>query len=115
MNGAHVHVESRVWQNGNYTIIDPRRAFGKVPYTPTVERIPYNFDTQSDPAPNHFTVKALKKINVYQRADPRAAVLDTIAAGDTFQAVAIVPGNDGKQWWLGVYNGRVPMADTEVQ
>lgn len=115
MNGPHVHVECRIWDHGNYTIVDPRAAYGKVPYSPPIERVPYNFDPASQPAPNQFTVKALKKLSVYQRADPKAAILDTIEKGDTFQAIAMVPGNDGKPWYLGLYNGRVPTDGTEIQ
>jgi murein DD-endopeptidase MepM/ murein hydrolase activator NlpD len=114
MNGPHVHVECRIWDHGNYTIVDPRAAYGKVPYVVPVERVPYNFDPASQPAPNTFTVKALKKLNVYQRADPKAAILDTIEKGETFQAVAMVPGNDGQPWYLGVFNGRVPTEGTDI-
>jgi len=113
-NGAHVHVEARLWQQGNYVIVDPRKAFGGVPYVPPVERIPYNFDVESQPTPNLFTVRADKEVHVYQRADPRAQMLDTIKAGEEFEAVAVVPGNDGKPWWLGRYNGRVPVEGTSV-
>ena len=55
-----------------------------------------------------------EKIGVHQRADRSAAVLDTIEKGETFQAVALVPGNDGKPWFLGVYNGRVPQDGTTI-
>jgi murein DD-endopeptidase MepM/ murein hydrolase activator NlpD len=107
MNGSHVHLEARY--DGGSRIGDPRKLFkgGPVP----VERVPY--DLVNDP--NLFTVKAIKAVKVYQRADPKAAVIDAIPAGDTFQAKAIVPGNDGKQWWLGARDGRVPMDGTELQ
>lgn len=105
MNASHVHVEGR-YANGT-KIGDPRKLFGGGPLP--VERIPYDWDND----PNLFTVRALQKLTVYQRADPSAPVLDTIAKGDTFQAVAIVPGNDGKHWYLGRNDGRVPVEGTE--
>jgi len=107
MNGSHVHLEAR-YANGT-RIGDPRKLFGGGPITVTPERLPYEWDG----APNLFVVRALKDLNVYQRADPSSPVLDTIPKGDTFAAVAIVPGNDGRAWWLGRLNGRVPMEGTE--
>lgn len=105
MNGPHVHLEARY--DGGSKIGDPRKLFkgGPVP----AERVPYDFEND----PNLFSVKAIKNVKVYQRGDPKSPVIDMIPAGDTFQAVAIVPGNDKKMWWLGVRNGRVPFADTE--
>lgn len=97
----------------NYCITDPRKTFGKVAVDIPVERVPYNFDPETEPVPNLFTVKALKPLTVYQRADPSAAVLDTIAAGESFEAIAVIPGNDGKAWYLGKYNGRVPLDGTD--
>jgi len=113
-NGPHCHLESRLWDGGNYTIVDPRQAFGSVSVALPVERVPYNFDMEIQPAPNLFTVTALQDVKVYQRADPSAAILDTIKAGEQFEAIAIIPGNDGKQWWLGRYQGRVPMDGTKA-
>lgn len=107
MNASHVHLEGR-YANGT-RIGDPRRLFGGGPITVTPERIPYDFEND----PNLFTVKAVKELKVYQRADPSSPVLDTIPKGDTFQAKAVVPGNDGKPWYLGKNNGRVPIDGTE--
>jgi len=107
MNASHTHCESR-YDNGR-RIGDPRKLFGGGPITVTPERVPYDFDND----PNTFTVKALKDLKVYQRADPNSPVLDTIPKGDTFTAVAVVPGNDGRPYWLGKLNGRVPVSGTE--
>lgn len=113
MNGPHTHVEMAVEKNGSYWMLDPRPALieamgGEAP-TIEAERIPYDWDND----PNLFTVKALKDLKVYQRADPSSPVLDTIPKGDTFTAVAVVPGNDGNPYYLGVQNGRVPVEGTE--
>lgn len=94
---------------GTSCIGDPRKLFGGGPITVTPERIPYDFNND----PNTFTVKALKDVKVYQRADPNSPVLDTIPKGDTFTAVAVVPGNDGRPYYLGINNGRVPVDGTE--
>ncbi len=108
MNGSHVHLEARYDQGRR--IGDPRKLFGGGPITVTPERIPYDFNND----PNTVTVKALKDLKVYQRADPSSPVLDTIPKGDTFEAIAQVPGNDRKMWWLGIHNGRVPVEGTEA-
>lgn len=107
MNGSHVHLEGRYDQGRR--IGDPRKLFSGGPITVTPERLPYDWDND----PNTFTVKALKDLKVYQRADPNSPVLDTIPKGDTFTAVAVVPGNDGRPYWLGKLNGRVPVSGTE--
>jgi len=107
MNGSHVHLEARYDQGRR--IGDPRKLFGGGPITVTPERVPYDFDND----PNTFTVTALRDLKVYQRADPNSPVLDTIPKGDTFTAVAVVPGNDGRPYWLGKLNGRVPVSGTE--
>lgn len=106
MNASHVHVEGR-YANGT-RIGDPRKLFpgGSIP----IERIPYNLNVEVEPTPNLWTLTALQDLKVYQRADPSAAVLDTIAKGETFQVKAVVPGNDGKPWYLGLHDGRVPLA-----
>jgi len=109
MNGSHVHLEGRT-KDGK--IGDPRKLFPGGPITVPVERLPYDLNIENNP--NLFTVKAVKNVKVYQRADPKAIVIDAIPAGDTFQAKAIVPGNDKKQWWLGARDGRVPMDGTEL-
>lgn len=109
MNAQHTHLEGRYDQGRR--IGDPRKLFGGGPITVTPERIPYDWDND----PNTFTVKALSTVKVYQRADPSSPVLDTIPAGDTFTAVAMVPGNDGNPWWLGIGNGRVPVSGTEAK
>lgn len=112
--GPHCHVEARTWVDGMYTIRDPRQVFSKVSVGTFVERVPYNFDPNAEPAPNLFTVKARVPLFIYQRADPNAAILDTLAEGEEFQAVAIIPGNDGRRWWLGVHNGRIPTDGTSI-
>lgn len=105
----------RIWNNpGRYHLLNPIPTIiaaygGDAPNLP-VPRVRYDFEND----PNMFSVKVIKDVKVYQRADPGSEVLYTIKAGDTFEAVAIVPGNDGKQWWLGrIEGGRVPMEGTE--
>lgn len=113
MNGPHTHVEIAVERNSSYWLLDPRpaliKAMGGVAPIVQAERIPYDLDND----PNLFAVKALKELKVYQRADTASPVLDTIPKGDTFEAKAIVPGNDGKPWYLGKLDGRVPVDGTE--
>ena len=107
MNASHVHLEGRT---SDGRMVDVRKVFGGGPIVVEAERIPY--DLVNDPT--LFTVKALKDVKVYQRGNPNAMVIDSIPKGDTFQAKAIIPGTDGKQWWLGARDGRVPMEGTEL-
>lgn len=125
-NWPHIHLDvgvkapelnnPAIWNNpGDYHLLNPIPTIiaaygGEAPIIP-VDRVPYDFTND----PNLFVVKATTKVNVHQRGDPSSPVLDTIPAGDTFYATAIIPGNDGKAWWLGVNNGRVPLAGTESE
>lgn len=105
-----------IWNNpGDYHLMDPIPTIiaaykGEAPNIPA-NRVPYDFEND----PNLFTVKALKDLKVYQRADPNADVITTIPKGDIFYAKAIIPGNDKAQWFLGVNDGRVPMDGTQIQ
>lgn len=110
MNASHVHAEGR-FANGT-RIGDIRVLFGGG--AAPVERVPYDFNIKSVPPPNLFTVRADRKLTVYQRADTSSLVASSVEKGETFQAVAIVPGNDGKEWFLSVYNGRVPRDGTTI-
>ncbi len=115
MNGCHVHVEVSVLRNGAYWLVDPGPALveamgGKAPAIP-VERIPYDLDND----PNLFTVEVVAEtLAVRQRADPQAPELDgsPYKKGEVFKAVCLVPGNDGRPWWLGTLDGRVPANGT---
>ncbi len=107
MNASHVHCEGR-YANGT-RIGDPRKLFGGGPMP--VSRIPYDFEDN----PNLFEVEVVADtLAVRQRADPQAPELDgsPYKKGETFQAVCLVPGNDGRPWWLGTLDGRVPANGT---
>jgi murein DD-endopeptidase MepM/ murein hydrolase activator NlpD len=108
MNASHLHLERRY--DRSTKIGNPRALFGDVP-EPAVERVPYDL---GGPGANYVTVRATKSVPVRQRADPTAPQLDTIAAGETFEALAQVPGNDHRLWWLGRLMGRVPTEGTEI-
>lgn len=110
MNGPHVHIEARIWQGGDYTIVDPRQAFGGGPLP--IKRLPVPQPSEID---NPVTVKVVRDgLPVRQRADPAAPEVDTpFKAGDTFQATHTIIGVDNRWWWVGVHDGRVPMDGTE--
>lgn len=105
-NGPHVHIEARTPGH----IVDPRATFGGGAgpvITPALERADYPLWAADA---NTFLVTPAADLNIYQRADEASAVLDTVKRGEVFEAVAIIPGQDGKPWWLGKYKGRVPGA-----
>jgi murein DD-endopeptidase MepM/ murein hydrolase activator NlpD len=110
MNGWHVHIEAREWDGKQYWIRDPRAVFpgkGKQPRPDTVE---YVWDS---PNRNTFLVTVdVDNLVARQRADTGAERLYPIKQGETFEAVALVPGNDGNGWWLATNNARVPMGGT---
>lgn len=116
MNGPHCHVETAILKNGSYWLTEPvatlTEAMGGVAPTVYAARVPYGWDDD----PNTFRVKVTKDgVPVRQRADPAAPeVAPPLKAGEEFTAIALVPGNDGKQWWLSASNGRVPTEGTEA-
>jgi len=111
MNASHVHAEGR-YANGT-RIGDPRKLFSSGPLPPSyAERVPYDIDADNA---NTTTVTVTQDgVPVRQRADPTSPEVDSaFKQGETFEAVALVPGNDGKLWWLGKHNGRVPVEGTD--
>lgn len=108
-NGPHIHVEARIWQNGNYTIVDPRQAFGGGTSYPGTVDIP-----QPDDTPPYVVVKAIRPTQARQRASKDSpAVFDAMEAGETFFAQHQVIGADGTWWYVGRGKGRVPRDDCE--
>lgn len=112
-DGPHVHVEARIWQGGDYTIVDPRQAFGGGPL-PVVyaERIP-------TPQPADFTnswrvVATRDGVPVMQStASGAPKVGPDLKSGEDFRAVGILIGEDNKPWWISSRSARVPLDGTE--
>jgi murein DD-endopeptidase MepM/ murein hydrolase activator NlpD len=110
MNGPHVHIEAREWDGNQYWIRDPRKLFPGTGTQPQANTVPYVWDS---PNRNLFRVTAdVDNLVARQRADPGAERLYPITKGETFEAVALVPGNDGNGWWLTTTDARVPMGGT---
>lgn len=114
MNGPHVHVESRLWRNGDYTIVDPRQAFGDVLLS-AIYASPVPYERGPD-QPSKIVVVTADSVPVRQRADPAAPETQApLAAGDEFAANAQVVGVDGAWWWLTTRNNRVPVRGTALK
>lgn len=107
MNGSHVHVEAR-YDRGR-RIGDPRVLFGGGATTPAVRPIPYVWNS---PNRNEFRVTVDHDTAVHQRADPASPKLYALAKSKQVDAVAVVPGNDGAEWWLLTDDGRLPRTRT---
>lgn len=116
MNGDHVHVEVAVERNGTYWLVDPipalKEAMGGTSVPTPLDTVPYQWD---HPQRNLFVVTNSGISHAYQRADPQATKLYDIEHDETFEAVAIVPGNDGEHWWLLTDGTRVPAKNTEAK
>jgi murein DD-endopeptidase MepM/ murein hydrolase activator NlpD len=111
MNGPHVHIEAREWDGRQYWIRDPRALFGRG--KPVVSPTPYNWNA---PDRNEFVVTAdIDGIVARQRADPTAPKLYDVKKGATFNAIAMIPGNDSATWWLATDSARVPIAGTRYE
>lgn len=116
MNGPHCHVETAILRNGSYWLTEPvatlTEAMGGVAPTVYAARVPYDWEND----PNTFRVKVTRDgVPVRQRADSSAPeVAPPLKAGEEFTALALVPGNDGKRWWLSASLGRVPTEGTEA-
>jgi murein DD-endopeptidase MepM/ murein hydrolase activator NlpD len=118
MNGPHVHVEVSVNRDGTYWLVDPvpalQEAMGtRVTATETVfaERLPV-------PQPGEWdvfvTVRATQTgIPVLQFASANAPhVRKPLSAGEDFEGVMIVLGNDRNWYWVSRNGGRVPVEGT---
>lgn len=118
MNGPHVHVEVSVNRNGSYWLVDPipalLEAMGSAPISTGevfAERLPV-------PQPQEWTVfvpvRATRTgVPVLQFASASAPpVRKPLSAGEDFEGVMIVLGNDRNWYWVSRNGGRVPVADT---
>lgn len=113
MNGWHVHLETRVWEDGTYRIVDPRKALGGNASTGSyAEGQPI---AQPDAETPVVTLRAVKaEVPVLQRgyrgSSPVRKALDK---GETFQSGHQVYGDD----WYYVDRetlGRVRARDVEA-
>lgn len=120
-NGPHVHIETRIWQNGTYRIVDPRAtliAAMKGAPAPTPQPAPP--DRIDIPQPDQFekwwVVQAIEGgVKVMQHTGSDAPeVRKPLARGETFEAPYVVMGNDGKPWWVSTGKARVPFAGTRI-
>jgi murein DD-endopeptidase MepM/ murein hydrolase activator NlpD len=118
MNGPHVHVEVSVNRNGSYWLVDPipalREAIGANPVSTEpnfAERIPI-------PQPQEWdvfvTVRATRTgVPVLQFANATAPhVRKPLSAGEDFEGVMVVLGNDRSWYWVSRNGGRVPVDGT---
>lgn len=118
-NGPHVHIETRIWRDGQYWITDPRatleaamRGEGAPPVY--AERIPI-------PRPGEFTsswtVQAIRDgVPVMQHTGPDARpVRAPLAKDETFDAVYLVIGQDGRPWWVSAMGSRIPVDGTSTK
>jgi murein DD-endopeptidase MepM/ murein hydrolase activator NlpD len=111
--GPHVHIEARIWRNGDYTIVDPRQAFGGGP-------LPQGYAERVDvPQPTEWTTGANVTITkagvpLLQRAGKNAPeVASPWEKGDTFEAVMLVWAEDEQTWyWVSKAKTRVPLEGT---
>lgn len=116
MNGCHVHVEVSVLRNGSYWLVDPGPALIEAMggHAPVVyaERIPIPQPAEFDVA---ATVRAVRAgVPVLQRASLDAApVRAPLAAGEEFEAVYQVIGNDRRIYWISSLGSRIPVEGTE--
>lgn len=120
MNGAHVHIETRIWRNGDYLITDPRATLldllgGSLipaPGTPSyVERLP-------TPQPQEFddlwAIQAADEgVKTRQHTGEDAGeVGPPLDADEVFHAPYLTIGRDGEAFWISSLGSRVALADT---
>lgn len=100
---------------GTYCIIDPvpalRAAMGGAPMPAPLAVVPYDWDAADR---NLFEITAEEKNAAYQRADIASPRLYTIKRGERLEAVALIPGNDGREWLLLTNGARVPRVGVSV-
>lgn len=113
-NGPHCHIEARIWRNGDYTIVDPRQAFGGGP-------LPVAYAERLDwlPKPSEWDGGQLVSITrdgvkLLQRARKDSAeVASPFGKGESFKAVAIVyTVDEDAHYWVTLTGTRVPIEGT---
>lgn len=115
MNGPHTHVEVAVERNGSYWLLDPRpaliTAMGGVTPVVYAERIPIPQPAEFDVA---ASVRAVQDgVPVLQRASLDAdPVRQPLTAGEEFDAVYQVIGNDRRIYWISSLGSRIPVEGT---
>jgi murein DD-endopeptidase MepM/ murein hydrolase activator NlpD len=111
MNGPHVHVETRVWDGSDYTIVDPRSAFADLLGPGYAPRVP--IPQPSDQEPFVLVTATADGVPVLQRADPTSpAVRAPLQQGETFEAQYLVYGVDRRWYWVSTLGSRIPVAGT---
>jgi murein DD-endopeptidase MepM/ murein hydrolase activator NlpD len=116
MNGPHCHIEAREYNaSATYILRDPRKLFADITGTVSeqyVERIPL-------PQPEEFArdweVEVIRDgVPVRQYGSVQAPrVAPDLMKGETFKAVAMIPGLEGTPYWVSRAAGRVPIEGTE--
>jgi murein DD-endopeptidase MepM/ murein hydrolase activator NlpD len=111
MNGAHVHIEARVWDGRDYTIVDPRAAFTDLLGPAYAPRVP--IPQPSDQEPFILVTATADGVPVLQRADPAAPeVRAPLRQGEVFEAQYLVYGVDRRWYWVSTLGSRIPVAGT---
>lgn len=109
-HGDHVHIETAVERNGTYWLTDPVPTLkaAMTGTTPTdADTVDYDLWASNG---NVYLVTPTKTTTTYLRADPTARTLGVIEKGTTVEAVALIVGQDGNDWFLLTDKRRVPAA-----
>lgn len=129
MNGYHVHIETAIeapekvpsWDRDRgvtYWLVDPERALreamaGITPAPPQLTPKAVPFDLYAADANFYEVVVEAPTVPIHQRMDPKSPRLGALEKGERFRARGRFPGNDGADWWLGEFDGRVPAVGTK--